>query len=109
MNPTVGDIAGNVESVASYVGSAVADQGAHLVLLPEMVVTGYPVEDLALRSSFVEASRAATDALAARLADEGLGELVVIVGYLGRDLDALDRLGVPRGSPRNAAAVIHRG
>ena len=66
-----------------------ADRGAHLVAFPEMVLTGYPVEDLALRRSFVDASRAALDDLAARLADEGLGELVVVVGYLDGAPDAV--------------------
>jgi NAD+ synthase (glutamine-hydrolysing) len=108
INPTVGDIAGNVELVAASVRAA-AEEGAHLVALPEMVITGYPVEDLALRSSFVEASRTAIDELATRLADDGVGDLVVIVGYLARDITASDRLGVPKGSPRNAAAVIHGG
>lgn len=86
-----------------------AEQGAHLVAFPEMALTGYPVEDLALRSSFVEASRAALLALAARLADEGFGELPVIVGYLDRAESAPARYGRPPGSPRNAAAVLHRG
>ncbi len=108
INPTVGDLAGNVELVAGAVKAA-AEEGAHLVALPEMVLTGYPVEDLALRSSFVESSRTAMERLALRLAEEDLGELVVIVGFLARDLAAEDRLGVPKGSPRNAAAVLHRG
>ena len=86
-----------------------AEQGAHLVAFPEMVLTGYPVEDLALRSSFVEASRAALRALAARLADEGFGELPVIVGYLDRSERAQPRYGQPAGAPQNAAAVLHRG
>jgi NAD+ synthase (glutamine-hydrolysing) len=108
INPTVGDIAGNIQLVAASVRAAV-DEGAHLVLLPEMVVTGYPAEDLVLRSSFVEASRTATDDLARQLADTGLGEAVVVVGYLDRDVTSVDRVGVPKGSPQNTAAVIHRG
>ena len=54
----VGDLAGNTESIVRWTRHS-AEQGAHLVAFPEMVLTGYPVEDLALRSSFVEASRAA--------------------------------------------------
>ncbi|MFJ3641991.1 NAD+ synthase [Streptomyces sp. NPDC090108] len=104
----VGDIAGNTESVVRRTRQA-AERGAHLAAFPEMVLTGYPVEDLALRSSFVDASRAALRALAARLAEEGLGELPVLVGYLDRSDAAQPRYGQPAGAPRNAAAVLHRG
>ncbi|MGK5549063.1 NAD+ synthase [Streptomyces sp. URMC 127] len=104
----VGDLAGNAESILHWTRHA-AGQGAHLVAFPEMALTGYPVEDLALRPSFVEASRAALDALAGRLAAEGLGELPVLVGYLDRSEEARPRLGRPAGAPRNAAAVLHRG
>ena len=55
-NPTVGDLSGNADLVLSWTKHA-ANQGAHLVAFPEMFLTGYPVEDLALRRSFVEASR----------------------------------------------------
>ncbi|MFF0970282.1 NAD+ synthase [Streptomyces sp. NPDC003703] len=104
----VGDLAANSEAVVRWTRHS-AEQGAHLVAFPEMVLTGYPVEDLALRSSFVEASRAALRALAARLAEEGLGELPVVVGYLDRCETAQPKYGMPAGAPRNAAAVLHRG
>lgn len=108
IDAVVGDLTGNTESVVQWTRHA-AGQGAHLVAFPEMVLTGYPVEDLALRSSFVEASRAALRALAARLAEEGLGELPVVVGYLDRSETDQHRYGMPAGSPRNAGAVLHRG
>lgn len=108
IDATVGDIAGNAESIVRWTRHA-AEQGAHLVAFPEMVLTGYPVEDLALRSSFVDASRTALEALAARLAAEGFGELPVVVGYLDRSEKAQPRYGQPAGSPRNAAAVLHGG
>lgn len=108
IDSTVGDLAGNAESIVHWTRHS-AEQGAHLVAFPEMVLTGYPVEDLALRSSFVEASRAALQALAARLADEGYGEIPVIVGYLDRSERAQPRYGQPAGAPQNAAAVLHRG
>ncbi|WP_033312553.1 NAD+ synthase [Streptomyces iakyrus] len=104
----VGDLAGNTESIVRWTRHS-AEQGAHLVAFPEMVLTGYPVEDLALRSSFVEASRAALRSLAARLAEEGLGELPVIVGYLDRSATAQPKYGQPAGAPQNAGAVLHRG
>ncbi|KAF4406607.1 MULTISPECIES: NAD+ synthase [Streptomyces] len=108
IDSTVGDLAGNAESVVHWTRHSV-EQGAHLVAFPEMALTGYPVEDLALRSSFVEASRAALRALAARLRDEGLGEAAVVVGYLDRCETAQPRYGQPAGAPQNAAAVLHRG
>ncbi len=104
----VGDLTGNSDSIVRWARHA-ADQGAHLVAFPEMALTGYPVEDLALRSSFVEASRTALTALAARLAAEGLGELPVVVGYLDRSEKARPRFGQPAGAPQNAAGVLYRG
>ncbi|WP_078862347.1 NAD+ synthase [Streptomyces sp. NRRL F-5123] len=108
IDSTVGDIAGNAESVLRWSRHA-AGQGAHLVAFPEMMLTGYPVEDLALRASFVEASRTALVELAARLEAEGLGELPVVVGYLGRSENARPRYGQPAGAPQNCAAVLHGG
>ncbi|MFE6628011.1 NAD+ synthase [Streptomyces rochei] len=108
IDSTVGDIDGNAESVLRWTRHS-AGQGAHLVAFPEMVVTGYPVEDLALRSSFVEASRAALRSLAARLADEGFGGLPVVVGHLDRSATARPRYGQPAGAPQNAVAVLYGG
>lgn len=114
VDPTLGDLTGNATLVRGWAARARA-AGAHLVAFPEMVLTGYPVEDLALRSSFVEASRAALERLAADLAADGLGDLPVVVGYLDRaDADGdnvadVARLGVPKGSPQNAAAVLVGG
>jgi NAD+ synthase (glutamine-hydrolysing) len=97
INPTVGALESNSTLIFEYAQKAVA-AGAHLFVLPEMVLTGYPVEDLANRSSFRQASRKAISVLAERL--EGCGDLVSIVGYL--DESASRR-------PQNAVAVIHRG
>ncbi|MEV5338829.1 NAD+ synthase [Streptomyces sp. NPDC052676] len=104
----VGDLAGNAEAILRWTRHS-ADRGAHLVVFPEMALTGYPVEDLALRPSFVEASRAALRTLAARLAEEGFGELPVLVGYLDRCETAQPKYGQPAGAPQNAAALLHRG
>ena len=108
VNPIVGDLAGNANLVRRVTAEAAA-RGAHVVAFPEMCLTGYPVEDLALRSGFVEASRRAMNELASDLDADGLGETVVVVGYLDRAPQEAPRLGRPAGSPLNAAAVAHRG
>ncbi|QLL25367.1 NAD+ synthase [Actinobacteria bacterium IMCC26103] len=94
VNPTVGDLAANAALVRENFASA-QDAGAHIVVFPEMVLTGYPVEDLALRPSFQAASQKAI----AQLAGELTGETVAIVGYLGQ----VD------GAPQNMVAVISGG
>ena len=82
---------------------------AHLVAFPEMMLTGYPIEDLALRPSFVEASRATLESVARRLADAGHGDVLVVVGYLDGQRGAAPVVGTPRGAPQNALAFLHGG
>jgi NAD+ synthase (glutamine-hydrolysing) len=108
VNATVGDLPGNADKVLEWTMRA-AEQGARLVVFPEMMLTGYPVEDLALRRSFVDASIATLQELAANLAAEGLGGVAVVVGYLDRRAGQQPRVGVPAGSPLDAAAVLHGG
>ena len=91
INPTVGDLAGNLELIRTSAAKA-AVAGAHLLVFPEMIVTGYPVEDLALRTSFQAASIAAVEKIAATIT----GDLVAVVGYLDQ-------------GPKNAVAVIYDG
>jgi NAD+ synthase (glutamine-hydrolysing) len=91
INPTVGDLAGNAGLIAAAV-TAAKDHGANLIVFPEMIVTGYPVEDLALRPSFQAASIRAVQEIAASIT----GDIVAIVGYLDQ-------------GPKNAVAVIHEG
>ncbi len=91
INPTVGDLAGNAALIAESVKSA-QSHGANLIIFPEMIVTGYPVEDLALRPSFQAASIRAVQEIAASIT----GDIVAIVGYLDQ-------------GPKNAVAVIHDG
>jgi NAD+ synthase (glutamine-hydrolysing) len=118
----VGDIAGNAALVTTWTARA-AEDGAHVVVFPEMTLTGYPPEDLVLRESFAQASEKALVELAGDLADRGLGDTAVVVGYLAhtegsgpattesmpgdddRPADANPR----RGAPRNAAALLYGG
>ncbi|PRX44131.1 NAD+ synthase (glutamine-hydrolysing) [Prauserella shujinwangii] len=98
VNPTVGDLDGNTDLHVEWARKA-ADAGAHVVVFPEMSLTGYPVEDLSLRETFAEASRARVQRLAGLLADAGCGDLLAYVGYLDRD----------EAGPRDAAAALYRG
>jgi len=97
VNLTVGDLTANSSMVAGRTTQAAAS-GAQLVVFPEMTLTGYMPEDLVLRHSFRVASRDALDALAERLANDGLGDVAAVVGYLDES-----------GGPRNAAAWLHNG
>jgi NAD+ synthase (glutamine-hydrolysing) len=94
---TVGDLAGNAQTVVSRTAQAAA-AGAQIVTFPEMMLTGYPIEDLVLRPAFRAASRSALENLAGQLADAGLGEVAVIVGYVDDD-----------GFPRDASAFLLGG
>ena len=99
INPTVGDLAANADLVSKNAFEA-ANAGAVVVVYPEMILTGYPVEDLATRASFRSASINAINNLAKRINDEGNGDLTLLVGYLGES---------EKGEPQNCVAVIHRG
>ena len=92
LNTVVGDLDGNLQRVRGAIRDATA-RGAHLVLTPELALTGYPPEDLLLRPSFADASRQALEALAADVT-----EGVAIVGFVDHDEDC-----------RNAAAIIADG
>ncbi len=94
VNPTVGDLAANAALVRENFKTA-QEAGAHIVVFPEMVLTGYPVEDLALRPSFQIASQKAL----AELAKSLTGKTVAIVGYLDQ----------VAGAPQNMVAVISDG
>jgi NAD+ synthase (glutamine-hydrolysing) len=108
INPTVGDLDGNAAAVLRWARQA-ADQGAHIIAFPEMALTGYPVEDLALRRSFQDASRAALVDVAEQLGRDGLGDRLVVLGYLDGAPEMAAALGTPAGAPQNAAAFIYDG
>ena len=109
-DPTVGDLLANAELVATTTRQAV-QRGARLVAFPEMFLTGYPVEDLALRPSFIEASQRRIHLLALLLKRRGLGATPVVVGYLDAVEPSLDAgpVAVPAPRAQNCAAVLFDG
>jgi NAD+ synthetase len=96
INPTVGDLRGNGELITrAYERLAAA--GAELVLTPELAITGYPPQDLVLKSRFVPENLELLERLHARVGDTPL-----LVGFVDRNEG--------RGKPfRNAAALLERG
>ncbi|MBO9577852.1 MAG: NAD+ synthase [Microbacteriaceae bacterium] len=109
-NPTVGDIAGNAEQIV-HAARLAQEAGADLLATGEMALTGYPIEDLAAQPSFLRAATGGVHALAARLADEGLGELPVVIGHpdgphAPRVLGATN---APTAIAQNCASVLWRG
>ncbi len=99
VNPTVGDLAGNAALIKEGVATAAA-QVAQIAIFPEMALTGYPVEDLALRPSFQQASRIALEQLATEIDPS----IVAIVGYLDQVVTTDGA-----GKPQNKVAVISGG
>ncbi len=93
VNPTVGDLEGNASLVLEYVRRA-SDLGAELVVFPELVITGYPPEDLLLKPAFIDDNLAVLDDIAREIR-----ETTAVLGFVDR---AGDRI-------RNAAALISGG
>ena len=92
INSTVGDLTGNAERIAGSIDRARAEQ-AQLVVFPELALTGYPPEDLLLKTHFLEATGQALEQLAAHARD-----VVAIVGFAES-----------AGDTYNAAAVLAEG
>lgn len=92
INPTVGDLDGNVAKIIAGIGRA-RELGVQLVAFPELTVTGYPPEDLLLKPGFVEANRAALRQIAAQTVG-----ITAVVGFVDRVDDLY-----------NAAAVLNDG
>ncbi len=96
INPTVGDLRGNCDLIMRAYQRLTA-AGAELVLTPELAMTGYPPQDLVLKSRFVPENLELLDKLHAQVGDAAL-----LVGFVDRN-DG-------RGKPfRNAAALLERG
>jgi len=92
VNPTVGDLAGNARLVVDWIGRA-RDAQADIVCFPELVITGYPPEDLVLKPSFVRDNLAQLDVIA-----KATRGIAAVVGFVDREGDLF-----------NAAAFIHEG
>src|SRR6185312_2072559 len=75
IDPTVGDIDGNSAKVAEWIGRA-REEGADLVIFPELCIPGYPAEDLYLKRHFLEANRRAVEELAT-----GVEGITALVGF----------------------------
>ncbi|MBI2468727.1 MAG: NAD+ synthase [Candidatus Rokubacteria bacterium] len=90
INPTVGDLEGNVRKVLEGIDRARA-LGCDVVAFPELAIPGYPPEDLLFKPAFIEANLEALDAVV-----RGSVGLTVVVGFVDRRDDIM-----------NAAAVIH--
>ncbi len=95
MNPTVGDIDGNVRRITGWLREAKKAK-ADLVAFPELAVTGYPPEDLLLKPQFVADNRRALDEIAAQCRG-----LVAVVGYVGQ--------GTMLEARQESAAVVSAG
>ena len=93
MNPTVGDIAGNAGRIAALIARA-RDEGAQLVVFPELALTGYPPEDLLLKTHFLDATGRGAGGARRRDAQG----IVALVGFPERADDVY-----------NAAAVLADG
>ena len=93
INPTVGDLEGNAALITNYTDQA-KKAAADVIVFPEMVLTGYPVEDLAMRASFRSASKKALTQLVTSLDPS----IVSVVGYLDESTT---------GAPQNNVAIIY--
>jgi NAD+ synthase (glutamine-hydrolysing) len=110
IDPTVGDIEGNVRLISESIDRA-RDECAQLVLLPELCLSGYPPEDLVLRRDFLDAVREGLDALAA-----DVDGIVALVGFpesverSAEELEHFDPLIDPPPPPaHNSLAILAGG
>jgi NAD+ synthase (glutamine-hydrolysing) len=104
-NAIVGDLEGNLRTCLDRVVTA-AERGAALVVFPEMMASGYPIEDLATRESFLNDSVEAVKEFAIELNERGLGQVVVV---LGTPAIVAKEHRSPWAIAQNAAVIIRDG
>ena len=104
-NAIVGDLEGNLRICLDRVVTA-AERGAALVVFPEMMASGYPIEDLATRESFLNDSVEAVKQFAIELNERGLGQVVVV---LGTPAIVAKEHRSPWAIAQNAAVIIRDG
>ena len=104
-NAVVGDLEGNLRKCLENVEKA-AELGAALVVFPEMMASGYPIEDLATRESFLNDSVEAVKNFALKLNESGLGQVVVV---LGTPAIVAEEHRSPWAMAQNAAVLIREG
>src|SRR5665213_3954847 len=104
INPTVGDIDGNVALCTRFARDA-AGRGAELIVFPELSLTGYPPRDLVERRSFIGRSEAAVDQLAAATKDL---PLAIVAGYVGHSHSATGKQATNCAAAMRAGAVLLR-
>ena len=93
INATVGDLDGNCRKIAESILKA-KSLGVNMLSFPELAITGYPPEDLLLKTGFVDDNIAALKRLA-----KTVNDIIVVIGFVDKDRTGL----------YNAAAVIHKG
>jgi NAD+ synthase (glutamine-hydrolysing) len=81
INPTVGDLEGNVAKIIGYIREA-KKSGAGVVAFPELAITGYPPEDLLLKKQFIDDNLAAL-----KKVQKNVGDIIAIVGFVDRKDD----------------------
>ncbi|ACR80304.1 NAD+ synthase [Kosmotoga olearia] len=94
INTTVGDLKGNVTKINEYIDLA-EKKGVSILVFPELAITGYPPEDLVLRTGFIKDNLSALEKVREYTIDK---ELLVILGFVDFDFEIY-----------NAAAVLHNG
>lgn len=109
-NPVVGDLRGNSERLLEHATDAYA-QGAQVFLTGELALTGYPIEDLALRDNFLSSASHHAAEFARLLEVAGMGDLVVVLGHPNGPHPVTNDPTAPHQPARahNAASVLHRG
>src|SRR4051794_41823404 len=98
INPTVGDIAGNARLIRERIDRA-REEGAQLVVFPELALTGYPPEDLLLKPHFLDDTAAALADIAA-----GTEGIVALVGFPERADDVYNAAAVLAGGAERAGS-----